>query len=237
MVVSLDDNNRKLTLGMFEIKKDIELIQTCSNKTDFCDSCNITSVKYPNSTKIISDVAMTKRASDFNYTLESENNIVTGVYIVNGFCDSSTEKEVWAYTFEVTNTGDSLSTATAIIYVIFLVAITLIWLLVVFWSIKIPFRNNKNDSGQLISINDFKYLKIFFIALSYILLMWTIGILRSLSANYLLLSGAGKIFNYLFWIMFSFLWPLMIFALVVGIVVWFDDKKLNKKLKRGLFVT
>ncbi len=48
------------SLGIFEQSTDIELIQLCSNKTALCDYCNISSIKYPNSSSIFSDVAMTK---------------------------------------------------------------------------------------------------------------------------------------------------------------------------------
>lgn len=234
-IISADIVNTESSLGPFAINTDVELIQICSNATSICDSCNITSVKYQNSTIIVSDVAMTNRTNDFNYSIGSTDINTIGIYSVDGFCNSGNQVGVWTYTFEVTNTGDKLSTSSGIIYLVFLLGILFVWGLCLWGAIKIPFRNQRNQEGKVISVNDLKFVKIFLIVVSYLLLMWTMGILRSITANYLLLAGAGKIFNYLFWIMFSFFWPLLIVSLAIGVVTWLGDKKLIKSLGRGIF--
>lgn len=93
------------SVGPFQINTDAELIQTCSNLTSICDYCNISSVKYQNSSSIISNVQMTKRISDFNYTLTSTQITQLGTYIVTGFCGAGSEILTWAYSFEVTPSG------------------------------------------------------------------------------------------------------------------------------------
>jgi len=85
------------TLGVFKKSTAIELKQI----GDGYAFCNITSVSYPNSTTILSDVVMTKRGDEYNYTLISNYTGDLGQYIVNGICDS----DVWAYDFKVTENG------------------------------------------------------------------------------------------------------------------------------------
>lgn len=92
-------------LGTFQQNQPVELIQTCSNSTSLCDFCNITSIKYPNSSIILSDATMTRRSSDFNYTLIGNKTVLIGSYLVNGYCRSGNEVLVWAYTFLITPSG------------------------------------------------------------------------------------------------------------------------------------
>ena len=94
------------SLGLFEQSTDIELLQVCSNETNLCDYCNISSVKYPNSTIIFSDISMTQRTADFNYSLISNYTSPTGKYFVNGVCGVGNQIEVFSYTFDVTINGN-----------------------------------------------------------------------------------------------------------------------------------
>jgi len=120
------------SLGNFEINKDIEIIQICSNDTSLCSGCNISSITYPNSSRILSDVEMTKRLSDFNYTLDNSYNNLYGEYIVNGFCWTASEVEVWSYTFDVSKTGNKeISMGESI--PLFIVSATLIFITLLFF--------------------------------------------------------------------------------------------------------
>lgn len=96
---------QETSLGTFPKGEQIELLQICSNETSLCDGCNISSVKYPNSSILISNVEMTKRAADFNYTLNNTQSNTLGVHLVNGFCITSSQVEVFSYTFQITPDG------------------------------------------------------------------------------------------------------------------------------------
>ena len=78
----------------------MELIQLCGN----CSYNNITSIIFPNSTRIILDVPMTKRGTEFNYTYCFPN--ATGEYLINGVGDLSGIDTVWAYVINLTPNGD-----------------------------------------------------------------------------------------------------------------------------------
>ena len=87
------------TLGIFKQGKCIDLIQSGANLT----FCNITSVKYPNSSTAMPEASMTKKGTEYNYTFC--NTTTLGTYIINGFCSNNTEDVVWAYDFKVTPSG------------------------------------------------------------------------------------------------------------------------------------
>jgi|TARA_Y100000034_G_scaffold105834_1_gene133483 lysylphosphatidylglycerol synthetase-like protein (DUF2156 family) len=110
------------SLGVFKVNQDIELRQTCTINGTFCDLCNISSVDYPNGSRIISDVVLTKRAGDFNYTLNSTYVTDLGVYKNNGYCKYGSDViKNWVYYFEVTNTGEKVSGTNTILVAAFLI--------------------------------------------------------------------------------------------------------------------
>lgn len=117
------------SLGIFQKSSEVELLQICSNATSLCDSCNISSVKYPNSSTIVSNVIMTKRTADFNYTLISNNTGIEGIYSVNGFCTSGGEIKVFSYVFEITNNGNEKPEGSVIVLFVILFTILVAGLL------------------------------------------------------------------------------------------------------------
>lgn len=116
-------------LGIFEQGTDIELIQVCSNATAICDSCNISSIKYPDSSIITSDVVMTKRSADFNYSLISNFTSELGSYSVNGYCVAGEELKVFSYSFDVTPNGNEKPDGSVIVLFVILFTILIAGLL------------------------------------------------------------------------------------------------------------
>lgn len=223
------------TLGVFQSGKDIELKQTCVINGTFCDRCNISSVDLPNGTIALQNLEMTKRDSDFNFTIANTSLEDLGRYRVNGFCDFGSDvRKTWVYVFDVTATGNILSTGESIIYVIFLVAIIFTFMIALFGAVKIPFRNRKDPLGNIIDTNNMKFLKIFLIAICYALLMFIFGVTRSILANYLFLNGAFKVFNWLFYLMLAFVWPLIVLSFLFTLLLVLDNRKIQNALERGV---
>lgn len=108
-------------LGIFRTDDSIELIQSCVINGTFCTSCNISSVDYPNGTRAVKNIVMTKRTGDFNYTLLPEFTDDLGTYRVNGYCHYQNVLKNWAYYFDVTLTGDRVSGSSTILIGAFLV--------------------------------------------------------------------------------------------------------------------
>lgn len=212
------------TLGTFQIDKEINLPQV-ANAT----ACNITSIRYPNSTIFIENVAMQKDGTDFNFTLDSSFTNVRGVYLVNGECDTT----IWTYDFEISPTGTTVSTAQSLIYIIFFIGALLLFSFCLFWIFNLPSGNNITPAGEVVSLNDLKFLRLFLIPVSYVLLTWIFGILRSVTANFLILNGPNAFFNWAYWIMMAVMYPLLILSLYIFLISIFNDRKILKSLREG----
>lgn len=92
-------------LGVFKKGSCIELIQLCGD----CTFNNISSIQYPNETKVILDVPMTQRGTEFNYTYCFPE--LNGQYNINGVGDLGGENTVWAYTLTLTPNGEMPTTS------------------------------------------------------------------------------------------------------------------------------
>jgi len=89
-------------LGTYQLETDVDLIQTCNN----CTYCNLTSIKYPNGTNILTNVEMVKDGTYFNYLLSGGNTTAIGTYTYYYDCGNSVESITGGIDFEVTITGD-----------------------------------------------------------------------------------------------------------------------------------
>ncbi len=99
------------TLGCFQVDTEIDLIQTCAT----CTFNNISAVSFPNSTILISNVAMERDGTRYNFTLNDTQTGTIGEYIVDGFGNLSGVDTIWNYNFFITPTGECLDTQQSII--------------------------------------------------------------------------------------------------------------------------
>jgi len=195
--------------------------------------CNI-SLFDPDNIELVDFAPMTNQFEKHNYTVDAVNNSKLGNYIYDVTCTTGLSNKTESFEYEVTTTGGDFSIAQSVVYVIFLIAIIGAFCLSLYGSIKIPFRNQRADDGRIINVNDLKYLKIFSIVISYILLMFAFGVTRSILANYLYLGGAHTVFTWLYWLLFSFLWPLIVISLLLTVVYYLQGLKISEALERGV---
>ena len=214
------------TLGTYKQNDCVNLKQICSN----CSYVNITSVLYPNSTQVLGQVEMTKLGTDYNYTFC--NTSILGQYIVNGKGDLNGVDNVWSYDFVISYDGTIISVGESIIYVIGMVFAFAIFLLLLYASVAIPFRNSRAEDGKIISVNNLKWAKVGAIAMCYVSLMFIFGLLTAITRNFLTTIGVTKFFEWLYWIMISLLTPLAILSIILGFIFFINDYVVKKKLKR-----
>lgn len=185
------------TLGTFKQNDCIELLQTCSN----CSYNNISSIIYPNSSRIVMNVPMTKDGIEFNYSCGFSSAL--GGYIVNGHGDIDGQDTNWAYSYEITTNGSTQTTSQglgSIAFVIIVLAMT-----ITFGYLGYKFM----DSDLLWALG------IFFIGLCFLLLIYDVWLLYEFKINYTGSSPDAKIPETIFYIFMTVLTT----GFMVGIVL------------------
>jgi len=216
------------TLGTYKKDSCVSLVQTCGN----CTYTTISNVLYPNSTVALGTVNMTSIGSSYNYSFCDTH--LTGRYIVNGYSDVDGIITVWVYDFSISNTGTDLTQAYSLLYVLFMGVALILFGFVFYWSIRLPFKNNRNNDGEVVSINDLKYLKIFLICMDYIILMWLFGLMRGITLNFIPELRIDSFFYWGYVVMLSLLWPTIVVSLLFALIMFLTDKKLQETLVRGI---
>lgn len=141
------------TLGSFETGINVTIRQLCAS----CTYNNITSITYPNGSLAQDEVAMNADGSE--YTFGFDDTDIEGEYTINGIGDIGGTDTVWAYTFDITGTGNPVNdnypfTLGVIILVIFGISVLFICL-----------TDKMEQPG----------MKIFFMMLSFFFLIGTMG--------------------------------------------------------------
>ena len=213
------------SFGVYKLNQAVNLVQTWNGTI-----CNVSTIISPNSTVYAGD-SMTKNGMRFNYTFTSTTEL--GAYNVCGDCDTT----AWCADFIISSTGTQLEISQSIIYFVFLIASIGLFGLCLFYAVKLQWKNERDEEGYVIGVNELKYLKLFLIVMSYISLMFVSGLLRSVTANFIPELGVDRFFEWVFWIMLSFMYPLIVCSLIFALVIFLSNKKFQKALEHGLPIT
>jgi len=226
------------SIGDYEIYEDIELKQTCVINGTFCDSCNISSVDYPNGTILISDIGMTKRAGDFNYTLDGSYTDASGTYRVNGFCDYGDDvRKNWVYNFRVSKLRGELSTSESITYIIVFIIGFIVFIGLLIMGIYLPGSNKRDEmTGYIIAVRNIKYLKLVCLGFAYIISLTISYFAYTLSYAYLDFQFLTSLFKFLFYFEAIATLPLFILFTYLTISNLIRDSQVKDLLLRGLRV-
>lgn len=125
------------TLGTIKQEDCIDLYQSCSD----CTYVNLTTIKYPNATIDMINVAMTKSNTDYNYTFCLTNT--TGEYFYTTKGDKGGVVSLEVISFEVTPTGFVPNIARGIIGIGLLLLLVLFFLFSLIGLFKIEDYKSK----------------------------------------------------------------------------------------------
>lgn len=192
-------------------------------------ACNITTFKYPNKNNAVENVVMNNNNGDFSYYFCNTSD--TGNYEAKGFCDTTP----WTNDLDVTPSGTQLEIGQAILYILSLCLAFIIFLIILYAAITIPFYNTRNGDGIVIAINKLKMIKVGAVAFAYAIFTFIVGLLDGICNNFLYVVSVGKFFDWLYWIMIGLAYPLIIICAGLGFVIFIYDWLLKKKLKRLRF--
>lgn len=212
------------SLGTFQ-QNDCINIRTILNSS----YVNISSLSYPDSTKALTNVGMTKNGYSFNYSFCNTTQI--GNYIYDYFDDKG---NVYVNDFTISITGYTISTGESIIYFIGLIISIILFGLCLYFTIIIPYEN-ESDSEGFITIKKIKYLKIFMIPICYMFLLMIVGLARGITANLVQVDYISNIFNWIFWLMLVAILPMIPIIFFVFIAKLVQDNMLSNKNKHGGF--
>jgi hypothetical protein len=208
----------------------IEIKQVCAS----CSYVNIT-VSYPNSTRAVTNIAMTSVGSG-NWIYNFCDTSLLGRYDVTGEGDiSGTPTGFDVLYFEVTQTGRQLNQSKSILYVLVWIICFLIMIGLIYLGINIPYSNKRDEmSGYILAVNNIKYLKMLFLALAYVVAVFISYLNWMISYSYLDMEFLSNILRFVFTFMAVLTLPLFILYTYLNIANLIRDSQIGDALLRGL---
>lgn len=233
LVIGIIDHSsaqEQQTLGNFVQNTCISLPQTCSN----CTYVNITKISLVRPESVIfqkGDFLMTKSDTTYNYTFCNTSKL--GEYIVDWKADLNGKTVTGNYNFLVTLLGAQPTTAQGTIYFFLGILSILIFGLSLYGAIKIKWKHPRNQKGEIIGINDLKYVKLLLWFFTYLMLIFITFAFKHVSrlADW---DVAANWLNWIFWFFIVWMLPIFIITVFMFIKAIVDAKKIDDLLRRGL---
>lgn len=205
------------------------LLQSISNAT----FCNVT-VYYPNQSIGLDNQLMTKIGDIYNYSFCDTQN--SGIYTYLTQCNpNGMLGDPIPVDFLVNGYGSEVSTGQTIGYAIVFIISLLIFGITLYGAFKMPFNNNRDEEGKVISINDLKYLKVVLWVIAYLELLFIISISKNMALGFLLNDGIFNFLNITYTILLIGLIPFFPLLIFFTIVIWLNDKKTLNGIQRGIY--
>ena len=190
-------------------------------------SVNISSITYPNETTLFLNEFMTKNALTFNFTFCGTDLI--GKYDYSYF---SEDGDVFVNDFLVTPSGRVSTTGESILYFVLTVIMFFATFGMFYLSVVLPYRNARDDEGNVVEIILAKYLKVMVIALTYPIIMITLNLMNGLAVNFTSLTIFSGIIGFLFEVMVRLAWPWTIIMGFWIIYLMIRDSNFSKIIKK-----
>lgn len=223
---------------VFKQNDPASLIVSCFNENNsICGdstNCQITVIR-PNSSILLNNASMTYAGAYYNYSLGTNETTELGIYSAIVTCQSSTDG-FSTFNYLITRSGKTLDTSESIIYFLLTTAVFIIFLLGLFASMKIPYRNKTNDEGFIVQITRTKYLKLGSILLTYLLFLWFLNLLIGVSDNFVNLGIYYGFISFIFQILIGLAWPMFVLFFIWGIFEMirdFNRKKMIRELGKA----
>lgn len=206
-------------VSSYTINTPIEIRVSCLN-VNCSEQVNI-SIEFPNSSLAVNNQLMSNNSGYKNYTFS--NTVTFGRYTYytnNGFSDS----------FFI---GEEMTTSKGLGYLGFILIVLFTFGLTLYGSGKIQWKHRRGDDGKIISINNFRYLKVFLYVMAYFELMFLFGLSYKFfnEANIL---GFTEFFNFVYQWFLNLIFPLIIVLIIIVFAIWITNKKLAKNLRLGI---
>jgi len=222
-------------MGTYKAGIDAEIKQLCFINGSICDFCNITSIDYPNGTRAVSNIIMTQREGDFNYTFTATS--VVGRYNVNGYCTYQSDvKKPFVAFFDVTGSGTILDAPKSSYYIAIMLLLVFFFILAVVGMFRLPQGDPTDEFGYLIDINYMKYLKPVLFAVAWALLLAIVFTSSNVALSFFGEEMFGQLLFSLYKIMFWITIPMIFLWFIYIFVSVFRDREFKRMIERGIEV-
>lgn len=199
-----------------------------------CDTtyaCNLT-VQYPNTSLLINNLLATRQGGFYNFTLP--NTDVLGFHQYQAYCingsDGGFSPEL---NYQINTTGENFTLSKSVLYIFVLILTLTLFGLFLWGAIKIPFKNTRDERGNIVSINDLKWVKIILWYMAFLTAIFLMFMAKTIT-GLLEIQLATGFFGFLYWFLISILIPITILTPIVMIISFFNDKKLKELIIRGI---
>ena len=198
--------------------------------------CNVT-VFDNEEIKIIANKSISASKNSFIVVaLNSTQKKTFGTYRIDMFCSQDKISDSPSIEFEITPTGEDLSEAQGMIYLVMLLAGFIIFGLCLWGAIKIPFRDIRDEEdGQILSVNGLKPVKVILGFFAYLSLLFISTIVHDIAQSYLFLSAVQGFFNIIQLILLICVYPLLLLTMIVAVKLFVTDKKTQDLLDKGIW--
>ena len=195
--------------------------------------CNFTIVQ-GNGTRLISNAVGNFTAGKIAYNLSREQTSINQKLRVDVSCNNNLDSGFSSFSLLVSGAGDTLDNSDIILYAISFILLSGAFALCLVFAIKLPWNNATDEEGNIISVNDLKYLKLALWWATYVLLIAIFYLAWNLTYGYLQFQGAANIIYSVYWILISFFYPITVCALLVALIRFVYDKRIKKAIDSGL---
>jgi hypothetical protein len=215
-----------LVSGAAKIGEPYNITVSCSNID--CTNTNIT-VLFPNkTTTVVSNTPLISYTSYATFQIIPTAFGEYTVYLSNGTLN-------YELTFEASSTGFTLSTGSSIFYAVLIFLMIILLVGTVYGTGKLPSASDKDEEGRIMSVKWLKYLRAPLYFVAWMLFIAILYISSNLAFAYLGEQLFAQILFVLFRITFG-VTPLIVIIWVVWFFVkFFEDKKFQNLLNRGLY--
>lgn len=217
-------------LGTFKTGECVVLKQTCAN----CTSINLTLSIPPNQTTYLVNISM-NRVSQNLWTYPFCNTSINGQYVYDTVGDLNGQASNDPVSFTINPLGKVLTSAQSTLYFLVFVVAFIFFVVCLIFGFTMDGKNKSDQmTGYVLAVNNLKYLKVFMIAIAYLMLMLMVYFGWIISYAYLDLDALGNLFNVAFYALVVLIFPMFVIGAYVIISNAVRDAKIGKLLGRGL---
>ena len=171
---------------------------------------------------------------DYEFNIDENNFTVLGTHSYILQCNNTRAGGFISTDFLVTNNGRVSSTKESIAYFTLIIALFILIILGIYFSITLPGGDLIDENYEIISVKSMKYVKFLSMVLTYLLSVWLMFLLREISSVLILMNGATRLFHMMFMTMVILIAPLFIAGITFVVILILRDRNTIRRIARGL---